>query len=337
MIYVKQEIDNFTYSNITSTTLEWNADIITAGAFIIGVTYQIVSIGTTNFTLIGAATNTVGLSFTATGVGSGTGTAQTAYLVDTMVRVGNYHYKSLYGTLALPNINKAPLTSLGTAWFKYEVSNIYACLDEYSDTKTSWTASGIAEFARGSKEVLGIGNFTATEVKVEYLDALSVVLDTETYAFSNNGYVFDEWDYGYAGFSTSFSRVIYYPLLRKGVTIRVTFSKGGLSTDCGFMIAGKAVSMGSTLDKVNFPDKRIGTRTVSVADFDTIVPKKDVMRKIAEAKVLIDEPMMFIIDESTTSEHQNIAILGKITQCSGSASGDELNSISWQIEQTIIT
>lgn len=337
MIYVKQEIDAFTYSNITSTVLEWNADIITAGAFIVGVTYQIVSVGTTDFTLIGAATNTVGVSFTATGVGSGTGTAQTAYLVDEMVRVGNYHYKSLYGTLTTPNINKDPLVSLGTAWFKYEVSNIYACLDEFAETKTTWTASGIAEFARGGKEVLGIGSFTATEVKVEYLDISSVVLDTETYTFSSNGDVYDEWDYGYAGFTTSFSKVIYYPLLRKGVTIRVTFSRGGLSTDCGFMIAGKAVYMGDTLDKVNFPDKRIGTRTVSVADFDTILPKKDIMRKIAEAKALINEPMMFIVDESTESVHQNIAILGKITQCSGSASGDELNSISWQIEQTIIT
>ena len=47
----------------------------TAGTFVIGSTYKIVSLGSTNFTLIGAGSNTVGEIFTATGIGSGTGTA----------------------------------------------------------------------------------------------------------------------------------------------------------------------------------------------------------------------------------------------------------------------
>lgn len=54
-------------------------ELTTAGSFIIGQEYIIQSIGTTNFTLIGAASNTVGLSFVATGVGSGTGTAAVGY------------------------------------------------------------------------------------------------------------------------------------------------------------------------------------------------------------------------------------------------------------------
>jgi hypothetical protein len=47
----------------------------TAGSFVTGVLYFIASIGTTDFTLIGASSNTVGESFTATGAGTGTGTA----------------------------------------------------------------------------------------------------------------------------------------------------------------------------------------------------------------------------------------------------------------------
>lgn len=46
-----------------------------AGKFIVGIKYVIANIGTTNFTLIGAASNTVGADFTATGVGTGTGSA----------------------------------------------------------------------------------------------------------------------------------------------------------------------------------------------------------------------------------------------------------------------
>jgi len=49
--------------------------ITTAGSFITGTEYKISTVGTTNFTLIGASANTVGLVFTATGAGSGTGTA----------------------------------------------------------------------------------------------------------------------------------------------------------------------------------------------------------------------------------------------------------------------
>jgi len=50
---------------------------ITAGSFAIGQSYTIVSAGTTDFTLIGAANSITGTIFTATGVGSGTGTAST--------------------------------------------------------------------------------------------------------------------------------------------------------------------------------------------------------------------------------------------------------------------
>ena len=47
----------------------------TAGNFTIGKTYIIQTLGNTNFTTIGAASNTVGVVFTAAGIGSGTGTA----------------------------------------------------------------------------------------------------------------------------------------------------------------------------------------------------------------------------------------------------------------------
>jgi hypothetical protein len=48
---------------------------VSAGAFVLGQAYQIVTVGSTNFTAIGAAANTVGAYFVATGAGSGSGTA----------------------------------------------------------------------------------------------------------------------------------------------------------------------------------------------------------------------------------------------------------------------
>jgi hypothetical protein len=72
-----------TYSGSASSTFNiglsthlpgWSEEII-AGEFAIGSSYQITSLGTTDFTLIGAASNTIGEIFTATGAGTGTGTA----------------------------------------------------------------------------------------------------------------------------------------------------------------------------------------------------------------------------------------------------------------------
>ena len=56
--------------------LPWVGLEITAGNFVIGETYTIVNVGTTSFTGIGSASNTIGTSFVATGVGAGTGTAK---------------------------------------------------------------------------------------------------------------------------------------------------------------------------------------------------------------------------------------------------------------------
>lgn len=61
----------------TLTGASWLAvgNAATAGAFITGIRYKILTVGTTDFTLIGAASNTVGVSFVATGAGTGSGTA----------------------------------------------------------------------------------------------------------------------------------------------------------------------------------------------------------------------------------------------------------------------
>ena len=58
----------------------------TAGAFIIGQTYLITFIGTTNFQLIGASANQIGVHFIATGVGSGNGTAEYSRTVQSKLR-----------------------------------------------------------------------------------------------------------------------------------------------------------------------------------------------------------------------------------------------------------
>ena len=65
---------------------------LTAGNFVVGQEYEIVTVGDTNYTLIGASANTVGVKFVATGVGVGTGTA-IEVLVSDFVKTKNWKVK----------------------------------------------------------------------------------------------------------------------------------------------------------------------------------------------------------------------------------------------------
>jgi len=68
---------NPTVGDVFSVPMVNQTTIVNAGSFVIGKTYTIISSGNTDWTSIGAQYNGMGVSFVATGVGSGTGTAST--------------------------------------------------------------------------------------------------------------------------------------------------------------------------------------------------------------------------------------------------------------------
>jgi hypothetical protein len=98
---------------------------VTAGSFVTGAVYRILTVGTTDFTLIGAASSTVGLIFTATGAGSGTGTATPSVIIkyydtddaESTFDLGNYFVdvKSEPGRVVLANGESWPGTTLRPA------------------------------------------------------------------------------------------------------------------------------------------------------------------------------------------------------------------------------
>jgi hypothetical protein len=60
-----------------------------AGSFVVGVAYVIVSLGNTNWAAVGANNASVGAIFVATGVGSGTGTVSIAGAIGPIVTIAN--------------------------------------------------------------------------------------------------------------------------------------------------------------------------------------------------------------------------------------------------------
>jgi hypothetical protein len=67
--------------------------LVSAGAFVVGQGYIINAVGSTNFTAIGATSNTSGVTFEATGVGTGTGTAWHTPFSD-RVKLFNLHFQA---------------------------------------------------------------------------------------------------------------------------------------------------------------------------------------------------------------------------------------------------
>lgn len=82
-----------------------NDPTITAGSFVTGQTYTIATVGTTNFVAIGAASNSVGEVFEATGPGTGTGTAFFGESAEAVAEIKN------------GKVNNIRITNKGSGYF----------------------------------------------------------------------------------------------------------------------------------------------------------------------------------------------------------------------------
>ena len=82
-----EDIATFPYLGYDSLANAPVNTLTAAGSFISGREYEIVTVGNTDFSLLGAANNNVGTIFVATNVGSGTGTAKRSILGELMYEV----------------------------------------------------------------------------------------------------------------------------------------------------------------------------------------------------------------------------------------------------------
>jgi len=86
-----QPTGNLGYINTAPVIATFNSAVttVTAGSFVVGVAYVIVSLGDTDWAAVGANNASVGAIFTATGVGSGTGTVSIAGAIGPIVTIAN--------------------------------------------------------------------------------------------------------------------------------------------------------------------------------------------------------------------------------------------------------
>ena len=128
---------------------KYSKTLFLAGSFTAGQTYTIEYIGTTNFVLIGASSNTVGLSFVALGAGTGTGAASTT----SFVGVNTFRLPDLRGRFPLGKDNMDNNGTVPTSAGGY-VDAGGGNIDRVPDTK----ADILGADAGQSSVVLTLGN-----------------------------------------------------------------------------------------------------------------------------------------------------------------------------------
>jgi hypothetical protein len=95
---------------------------LTAGSFVIGNKYTILTVGDTDFTLIGAADSVVGTIFTATGVGAGTGTATESIDFDILYSQTR-HITGSADVVQATDVNIGTATGTDYPEFRYGTAN----------------------------------------------------------------------------------------------------------------------------------------------------------------------------------------------------------------------
>jgi type IV pilus assembly protein PilY1 len=129
---------NLTAYSAPSGTSQWcsynTINAVSAGTFIIGMRYKIVSTGSTNFTSVGAPNSAVNTDFTATAAGSGSGTARLRNNCDTVANnaANLNHDPGVYFRLGTTTVNAGS--------FVTGVS--YTIVSLGSGTVTSFTSIG---------------------------------------------------------------------------------------------------------------------------------------------------------------------------------------------------
>lgn len=224
--------NNVLKSSATST--------VTAGSFVVGTEYTIASVGSTNFVAIGAASNTVGVVFTATNAGSGDGTATTNVWVS-----GGINGAGLIAATVVDATNGGAnnLTSLSFTSIPSWVKRI------------TLSVSGLSYNATANPIVrLGVGGSSVTS---GYIGS-GITIDTDP---NRTGYT-TGFAFKSSGGASDSIHGVYIITKLTGNTWVASFSGVDYGTNVGLQGAG-TIALGGTLDSLFI------TTTAGTATFDS--------------------------------------------------------------------
>jgi len=237
-----------TFSN-TGTGFGNLVGAVSAGAFIVGQLYTIVSVGSTSYTGLGAATNTVGATFVATGVGSGTGIAQPTYYITQLFATGSYI--AISATKGGANIT---LTTASGSLAYYSPGYVYGtAISGVTFGSISVIASGT--YAGQYAVVLNFGSTTAPATSAYY------------YVSGNSNSLYNGFFYCNASSTTSISLVYPYTpgAFGTGTTVVAYESTNATSSSIGIAKPFSSSGTTSTTLRAGYASNSTGQITVRIS------------------------------------------------------------------------
>jgi hypothetical protein len=175
---------NANRTEIQAITILNTSQTVYPDALVIGNNYKITTVGSTDFTLAGASSNEVGVVFTATGAGTGTGATNPYISSDNftqgIVDVAPVVFITIGSWIDVGDVLEITTTVGKNILLNGELITIYA-VDVINNTITS--------FARGA-------NGTGVQLLIpEYTEVFSIIADNRMddvlYAQTWNSYVFN--------------------------------------------------------------------------------------------------------------------------------------------------
>ena len=224
---------------------------VTAGSFVIGKMYRIATLGTTDFTLIGAINNVIGTHFIATGVGTGTGTAELSQTVESKLRetvsVEDFGAVGDGVTDDAPAIRAA--YESGASVINFGQGKTYY-INSF-DPRPGAGNSGFEYFQVNRSNVHFVGNGCTLKLGTNSNNARyvvfynTVVADIENISFSN--FIFD-------GNAANNINTTPFSILRTRAFIQLNYASNVLISGCTFKNADSIICISGGIYTVSKPN-----------------------------------------------------------------------------------
>ena len=156
---------------------------VAAGAFVVGVHYRINTVGTTDFTAIGASANTIGVNFTAAGAGTGTGTADEAVKItisgSTSLSETDVTTAGAPAWISAPELNQSVVVSGFTAGSRIQIYDTTNSEELFNGTATAGDTVVSGTTATWTDPLAASGT-RAIRVRVSYVNGATAKQFIET-------------------------------------------------------------------------------------------------------------------------------------------------------------
>ena len=258
--------------------------------------------------------------------------AETEWLITDMfsygdeIRSGHYIYK--YAGIDNTNTTQSPAVdslNFDAVWVRLKPTNYYAMLDGKTSTQTENAETIVVKVEGNNYDSLALLELDAKDVSISLYDTgTGQVVYTEAFELINNSEVIDFYTYAFNPFElipSIFTDSIY---LYTNTELTITINNPGSIAKCGRLVFGRSYYVGETGYGANLTVESYSHRetdefgntflihrgSVNIDSYEVRIPTEKIPVLRRKGKEVDAIPILFIMDESETSNTENLLNFG---------------------------